>query len=99
MTNDLMLCYSKTTEDLSDTLLVVVNVDPHHVQTGWVELPLEQLGLEVDQPFQVHDLLGGARFLWNGARNYVELNPHMISAHIFQIKRRTRREHDFEYYL
>ncbi len=98
-TNDLLLCYSKTTDDLADALLIVVNVDPHHVQTGWIELPLAELGLESDQPFQVHDLLGGARYLWNGSRNYVELNPHLISAHIFQIRRRTRREHDFEYYL
>ena len=38
-------------------------------------LPLDELGLPSDAPYQVHDLLTDARYLWHGPRNYVELDP------------------------
>jgi starch synthase (maltosyl-transferring) len=37
--------------------------------------------------------------MWQGARNYVQLNPHATPAHIFRVRRRTRTEKDFDYYL
>lgn len=97
--NDQLLCYSKHTEDLTNIILVVVNLDPHHIHAGWVELPLEKLGLPAQEPYQVHDLLSGARYLWHGPRNYVELNPLVIPGHILRVRRRIRSEQDFEYYL
>ena len=97
--NDQMICYSKRTEDSTNIILVVVNLDPHHTHAGWVQLPLDDFGLAVQEPYQVHDLLSGARYLWHGSRNYVELNPAVIPAHIFRIRRRVRTEQDFEYYL
>ena len=39
-----------------------------------------------------------ARFLWQGGSNYVELNPHVLPAHIFRVRRRMRTEHDFDYF-
>jgi starch synthase (maltosyl-transferring) len=97
--NEQLICYSKTTDDLSNIILTVVNLDPHHTQSGWVEIPLEDFGLEAQQPYQVHDLLTDARYLWHGARNYVELNPQIVSAHIFRLRRRVRSEHDFDYFM
>ena len=97
--NDRLFCYSKASADGTDTVLVVVNLDPHHRQSGWVELPLEQFGLTPGRPYQMHDLLSDARFLWDGARNYVELDPQSTPAHIFRLRRRVHREHDFDYYL
>ena len=97
--NEQLICYGKFTEDLSNIILVVVNLNPHHTQGGWLELPLQDLGLDPLQPYQVHDLLGDARFLWHGPRNYVELNPHVVPAHVFRIRRRVRTERDFDYYL
>ncbi len=97
--NQQILAYSKATEDLSNIILVVVSLDPHHTQSGWLELPLEQLGMDAHQPFQVHDLLDDARYIWNGPRNYVELNPHKLPAHIFKVRRRVRTERDFDYFL
>ena len=39
-------------------------------------LPLERLGLERRcSRYRVHDLLGGSSFLWQGARNFVRLDP------------------------
>jgi starch synthase (maltosyl-transferring) len=97
--NDSLLAYSKTAETGEDAILVIVNLDPHHVQSGWVDLDLATLELPPDLPFQVHDLLSGARFLWRGARNYVSLDPQHSPAHIFRIRRRVRSERDFDYFL
>jgi starch synthase (maltosyl-transferring) len=76
-----------------------VNLDPHHTHFGWLELPLETLGLETDRAYQVHDLLTDARFLWSGSRNYVELDPGISPAHIFRVRRKLRTERDFDYYM
>ena len=97
--NDELICYSKWSDDFADFILVVVNLDAYHTQNGWVELSLESLGLDPRQPYQLHDLLSGSRFLWHGARNYVELNPQVVPAHIFRLRRKVRTERDFEYYF
>src|SRR5690606_27912740 len=52
--NDQLLCYSKRTEDLSNIVLVVANLDPHHAQSGHVELPLAELGVDASRPYQLH---------------------------------------------
>jgi starch synthase (maltosyl-transferring) len=95
--NDDILCYSKSAG--SDVVLTIVNVDPHNTQAGYVDLDLAVLNLDVNQPFQVHELLSGARYTWHGPRNYVSLNPHVVPAHIFRIRRKIRSERDFEYFL
>ncbi|HEV8660438.1 MAG TPA: alpha-1,4-glucan--maltose-1-phosphate maltosyltransferase [Thermoanaerobaculia bacterium] len=95
--NDSILCYSKAAGD--NVVLCVVNVDPHNMQSGWIDLDLAALQLDPNRAFQVHDLLSGARHTWHGARNFVQLNPHVVPAHIFRIRRRVRTERDFEYYL
>jgi starch synthase (maltosyl-transferring) len=97
--NEQLICYSKHTEDLSNIIVVVVNLDPHHKHSGWVELPLGTVGIDPQQPFQVHDLLGDARYLWHGPRNYVELDPRVVPAHIFRLRRRVRTERDFDYFM
>jgi starch synthase (maltosyl-transferring) len=97
--NDHLIAYTKSTPDLADVVLTVVNVDPHHTQAGMITLPIEELGIRRDRGYQAHELLSGARYLWNGPRNYVEINPHSIPAQIFRFRRRLRSEHDFEYFL
>ncbi len=97
--NDQIIAFSKTTDDLSNQILVVVNLDPHHAQDGIVDLPLDELKIDHHQPFQVHDLLTDGRYLWHGARNFIELHPQRIPANIFAIRRRVRTEHDFDYYM
>ena len=97
--NEQMVCYTKRTEDLGNIILVVVNLDPHHVQSGWVRIPLELLQLAATDSYQAHDLLTGARFLWHGARNYVQLDPKNGPAHILRLRRRIRREQDFDYFM
>jgi starch synthase (maltosyl-transferring) len=96
--NPQMLCYSKTSLDGSNLIVTVVSLDPWNTQTAFVDLPLDSLGIESSQPYQVHDLLTDARYMWWGQRNYVELHPHSVPAHIFRIRRHVRTERDFEYY-
>ena len=97
--NEQLICYSKRTDDLDNIIVVVVNLDPHHVQSGHVELPLEDLGIDAAMPYQLHDLLTGARYLWHGSRNYVALDPHRSPAHVFRLRRRVATERDFDYYM
>jgi starch synthase (maltosyl-transferring) len=95
--NDYLICYSKSWAD--DVLLIAVNLDFHHRQAGWVELDLETLGLtNRNESFQMHDLLGGGRYLWQGPRNYIEIDPHSMPAQIFLVKRKRRTERDFDYF-
>ena len=97
--NQNLICYSKTAEDLTNIVIVVVNLDWAHTQTGWVTLDLDALGLERSHSFEVHDLLSGSRFLWQGAREYVELTPLSLPGHILVVRRWARTERDFDYYL
>lgn len=97
--NEEMICYAKTSDQMDNIILVVVNLDPYHTQSGWVELPLEEFGLEQGHPYQMHDLLSDARYLWHGERNYVELVPQEVPAHIFRLRRKVRTERDFDYYM
>ncbi|MGF1528915.1 MAG: alpha-1,4-glucan--maltose-1-phosphate maltosyltransferase [Candidatus Competibacterales bacterium] len=96
--NEEIISYSKLSPEGDNAIVVVANVDPFHTQSGWVELPLERFGLDDQRPYQVHDLLTNARYLWHGRRNYVELNSD-APAHIFRLRRRVRTERDFDYYL
>jgi starch synthase (maltosyl-transferring) len=97
--NEQIIAYSKSSLDGTNQVLVVVNLDPHYKQSGMITLPLEELGIDPRQPYQAHDLLTEARYLWQGRRNYVELDPQTVPAHIFVIRRKVRTEHDFDYYL
>jgi starch synthase (maltosyl-transferring) len=96
--NDELICYGRIDTDRSNALVVVVNLDPHHTQSGWVELDLSALGIDAEQPFQVHDLLTDARYAWHGSRNFVMLDPARVPAHVFRVRRRVRDEHDFAYF-
>ena len=94
--NEQLICYSKATANLANVVLVVVNLDPNYTQAGWTDLNLKELGLDLHHPFQVHDLLSGAHYLWHGPRNYVELNPHRMPAHVFRIRSSLHTEQDFD---
>ncbi|HCO43430.1 MAG TPA: alpha-1,4-glucan--maltose-1-phosphate maltosyltransferase, partial [Gammaproteobacteria bacterium] len=98
--NDLLLCFSKSPPDdgEGDVIVVVANLDPHHTQTGWIDLPLADLGIDPQRPYQAHDLLSGARYLWQGARNFVQLDPAAAPVHILRLRRRLRSERDFDYF-
>jgi starch synthase (maltosyl-transferring) len=102
--SDQLLCWSKTERrpeagDPGDVMVMVVNLDPHHTHAGWIDLDLDVLGLDEDSTFQVHDELGGAHYLWRGRRNYVQLDPSSMPAHVMGVRRHVRTEQDFDYFM
>jgi starch synthase (maltosyl-transferring) len=97
--NEQLIAYAKQTPDRANQIVCVVNLSPHHTHGGWVELDLAMLGIEPGRPYQMHDLLSGARYLWTGPRNFVQLDPQRSPAHVFRVRRRLHREQDFDYFL
>lgn len=84
--NTSLICYSKATDDLSNIIVVIVNLDSFRTQTGWTDLDLSLLGLDGSHPFQVHDLLGEGHYFWQGPRNYVKLTPESLPAHVLLVR-------------
>ena len=84
--NDQLICYSKRTADKHNVIVTIVNLDPVWTQSGFVELPMDDLGIDVRHPYRIVDLISGANFAWQGARNYVELRPHEMPAHILRVE-------------
>ncbi len=73
--NDMLIAYSRRSQDGQNLLLAVVNLDPHHVQSGWMDLDLGALGLAPDTAFQAHDLIGDARYVWRGRAQLRQPGP------------------------
>jgi starch synthase (maltosyl-transferring) len=71
--NDQLIAFSKKEKD--NEILVVVNLDVHHPQSGFIDYG----------PCTVLDLVSGGRYTWTGPRNYVELSPHTLPAHVFKV--------------
>ncbi|MFE4229351.1 alpha-1,4-glucan--maltose-1-phosphate maltosyltransferase [Arthrobacter sp. NPDC056886] len=74
-----------------DTLIVVVNVDPHGTRESTVSLDLPALELDPENfthngRFMVDDLLTGESWEW-GEYNYVRLDPHVEPVHVLSIRR------------
>jgi starch synthase (maltosyl-transferring) len=84
--NDQLIAYSKTLPDGSDPVLVVVNLDPVHPQSGWLDVRMPELGMAWDAPFTARDLLTGETFSWEGARNFVQLHPAHEPGHVLAIE-------------
>jgi starch synthase (maltosyl-transferring) len=85
--NPNLLAYSKSSPDFSNTILVIVNLDPYNQQSGWTDLDLPRLGLAPGRDFYVEDLLNAASYTWHGRRNYVVLRPGIQAAHLFRVTR------------
>lgn len=99
MDNEDIISYGKVTESLSNIILTVVNLDPHHTQSGWVRVPIGRLGIKPDEPYLVHDHLGHDKYIWHNEWNYVELDPEKMPAHIFEVRGGLKHEEDFDYFM
>ncbi|MBN1404292.1 MAG: alpha-1,4-glucan--maltose-1-phosphate maltosyltransferase [Opitutales bacterium] len=93
--NSNLIAYVKKTPDLSNIVLTVVNLDYNWTQSGWLELPLWQMGIGDHESFRVTDLFsqdkpdgtGLESFVWTGRRNFVSLRPGSKQAHVFLIEK------------
>jgi starch synthase (maltosyl-transferring) len=84
--NPAVMAYSKVSDDASDAVLVVVNLDPHLSQDATLRLDLAGLGLPDDRPFMVFDELSGERFHWSGWTPFVRLDPAYRVAHVLDLR-------------
>jgi starch synthase (maltosyl-transferring) len=97
--NDQLIAFYKATADFSNIVIVVVNLDPRHSQSGMLEVPLHDLGIVKERPYAALDLMTGEKYIWQGERNFVELNPVKTGIHIIRVTRELHREQDFDYFL
>jgi starch synthase (maltosyl-transferring) len=79
--NDALIAYAKQAQ--GNTVVCVVNLDPHGPQEGLVHVP-DNLGLPM--AFMVHDLITDERFGWHLGGNYVRLEPPFRQVHILRIE-------------
>jgi starch synthase (maltosyl-transferring) len=84
--NDALFAFAKLSEDGTNRIISVINLDPSSTQSGWVRLPHEALGLPAGEPYEMQDLLDGARYTWRGEWNYVELNPQVLPGHLLRVE-------------
>lgn len=84
--NDALLWYSKRGPEGAATLLIAVNVDPHHAQESLVSVPLALLGVDQTTPFEIEDLLSGEHSTWQSHRAYVRLDRAQRVAQIFRLR-------------
>jgi starch synthase (maltosyl-transferring) len=87
--NDRLIAYTKQSADTKNLILTIVNLDWRYTQSGFIELPLKDLGIDTRHPYIVRDLLNEAQYTWLGPRNYVELRPTEMPAHIFKVQNET----------
>jgi len=85
ISNDNMLAYLKTHEN-GNRLLFVVNIEGYTTQSGILNLPLHKLGKYDSESYLVHDLITGAKYTWQGANNFVSLDPNILPFHLFRIE-------------
>ncbi len=92
--DDAILVYSKHLDAAlsptgrADTIIVVANVDPHSVRQTMVHLDTRVWGVEPGAPFEVEDLVTGARWTWTD-HNFVRLDAFAEPVHILHVKERS----------
>ncbi|CUI15772.1 putative glycosidase [Candidatus Protochlamydia naegleriophila] len=94
-----ILCYGKFCENPSNNLLIVVSLDAFNLQEGTLTIPLEELGIQPQEPYRVHELLSDRYAIWEGGSQPMILHPKDMPVKIFRIQRRLLREMDFEYFM
>ena len=79
--NEALIAYAKQAG--GNTVIAVVNIDPHHTQAGLAVVPAS-LGLP--SSFATHDLLTDERFQWQLGPNYIRLTPGVRQAHVLRVE-------------
>ena len=87
-------------DDRANVVLVVVNLDPHHTPVGLARAAARATrGRRRTSPTRCTTCSPAPATSGTGARNFVELDPRHVPAHIFRLRRKVRTEHDFDYFL
>ncbi|SFK27179.1 alpha-1,4-glucan--maltose-1-phosphate maltosyltransferase [Cellulomonas sp. KH9] len=90
-TDDALVCFSRHLDAAHsptgrpDTVVVVVNIDPHNAREGVAYLDLSAFGLPADRPVAAHDALSGETYAWSD-QVYVRLDPMVSVAHVVHLE-------------
>jgi starch synthase (maltosyl-transferring) len=84
--NPQIIAYLKATDDLSNIILVVANLDSNNGQSGYIQLPKDRLKLKDKVNIKLHDLITGEHFTWTQEWNFVDLNPYKMPFHLFKLE-------------
>jgi len=94
--NPEIIAYYKQSPDAGDTIMTIVNLDPHYMQHGFVQTPIADLAArpktsarqtDDDHACLARDLLTDTAYVWRGEWNYVRLDPGVRQAHILELTR------------
>lgn len=83
--NQQLLAFHKWDFEAKDRTLVVVNLDPHYAQKGWVKVPLSKWGIQAGHTVRVFDVITEDSYVWNEEHCYIELHP-VLPFHIFKVE-------------
>ncbi|MDF1754841.1 MAG: alpha-1,4-glucan--maltose-1-phosphate maltosyltransferase [Verrucomicrobiales bacterium] len=85
--NDEIIAYYKWTDDLSNIIICVVNLDPTNTQSGNLHLEIGQMGIQPGRPFEVVDLMYDETYQWRDSTNFVSLDPNTKPVHVLKLVR------------
>ncbi len=83
--NPNLVAYLKATDDLANIIIVIVNLDQHGKQSGYVQVPKFQLQLRDKINLKLQDLITEEFYTWTQEWNYVELEPNKMPFHLFRV--------------
>ena len=96
--NEHILFYGKMTPDGSNVILMVVNMDPYTTHEARLTIPIEEFGISPHDSYQLHELIQDYRHQVVGSEYWIRLDPQQEPAAIFALRKRVRRENDFDYF-
>jgi starch synthase (maltosyl-transferring) len=80
-----VMVYAKVSNDGSDRIVCIVNLDPHRTVSTWINLDLSQLGLTDGITYDVTELITGNHWSWTGAHHHIQINPMIEPAWILSL--------------
>ncbi len=83
--NKNIISYLRYSDNKSNIIIVVVNLDTNNVQGDMVRIPLRALNMDENITYNVIDLLDNSKYTWHGENNYVRLIPGYRNAHILKV--------------
>lgn len=84
--NNQIIAFLKATDDLSNIILVVANLDTNRGQSGYIQLPKERLKLTDKVNIKLHDLITDEHYTWTQEWNFVDLSPNKMPFHLFKLE-------------
>jgi len=96
--NEQVLFYEKSTPDGGNIIFVAVSLDPFEAQEVTLFFPMDVIGVSEDDTWEAEDLLTAGRHLWRGSHQHIRLDPG-APARMWRIRRWTRSEQDFDYFM